>query len=217
MAQRTAGRRGVGWNLRLFGLLLAFSVAGCDKKEPPTEPADAAPHAGAPQAAASGAPPPHSAATAEAAPEKPQQIQEAFSAWKLVCAPSAAKQEDCIVSQAQTDSITGQNFSVALSPSAAGELRVSVVTPLGMSFQAGTLFQIDASPPIGPLKFETCMQDGCLVPARMSSQSVAALKGAKVFRIGGNRIDGTPFFLSLSLDGLAAGLSRAATLSSAGK
>ena len=113
--------------------------------------------------------------------------------------------------QAQQD---GQRvLAIELNAPAGNAVAGVLVLPFGLSLDSGVAFQIDEKLTAQPMRFRTCLPNGCLVAVSFDAPTVMALRTGTALKIKATADGGAAAPFSISLQGFATALDRVATLS----
>ena len=89
----------------------------------------------------------------------------------------------------------------------------TLVLPFGLALDSGVVFQVDEKPAMQPIRFRTYMPHGCLVAVTFDGSTMAALRAGAALKLKAIAENGTAVPFSISLQGFATALDRAAALS----
>lgn len=157
-------------------------------------------------------PSPVRAQTTDAAlPGGASSLRETFEDWAVACS-AQAKSKACSLSQQQFDSKSRQRvLAIELRPSGAG-LQGLLVLPFGLALDQGVTLQVDDGPAGPPLRFRTCLPDGCLVALNFDDKLAAILRKGTALTVKAVSDGGDPTSFRVSLKGLPGALTRVSTL-----
>jgi len=148
-------------------------------------------------------------------------LSETHGNWRLQCAGPAAVNPaavagsatvSCTVIQEQSDAQSGRRVLAMQLSAAESGLTGTLVLPLGLLLESGTVLVIDEAAPLAPLRFRTCLPAGCVVELRFDQATTAALRDAEEMKLTVTADDGTAASFGVPLDGLGAALDRAAQI-----
>ena len=142
-------------------------------------------------------------------------LNETHGDWRVQCATGtepASAAVTCSVLQEQTDNRSGQRvLAVQMIPSDGGTTG-TLILPFGLALDNGVTLAVDEQAPMAPLRFSTCLPAGCLVPLTLDAATTEALRSGTSLKIAVTALGGEQANLTVSLNGLAGGLDRAAAL-----
>ncbi len=138
-------------------------------------------------------------------------LNETFQDWQVACAsPQGTKR--CVVNQVQADSKTKQRMlALELQPNKGGAAGV-LVMPFGLDLDKGVILKAGDAQVGSPLRFKTCVPQGCLVPLSLDQKTLDTLTKSTALAVLATAETGQSFAMQVSLKGLAPALSRAASL-----
>lgn len=145
-------------------------------------------------------------------PNGASSLAETYQDWRLSCAIQDNARA-CAVSQDQSQKNGQRLLAVELRPRANGGLTGTLLLPFGILFEPGVAVQIDDQPPLGPLKFRTCLPDGCVALFPVDRTLMQKLKAGAVLTLNVTTAAETPLSFPVSLKGLGAALDRVVALS----
>lgn len=138
-------------------------------------------------------------------------LSETHGDWTVRC-EVAGEALTCALQQRQTDRQSGQQIlALDLRPAEAG-LTGLVVLPFGLSLVQGIGLAVDELAPLSRLPFRTCLPQGCLVDLDLGPEVLAQLRGGTTLHIESIADGGSNAPFSVSLNGFASALDRAAQL-----
>jgi invasion protein IalB len=150
---------------------------------------------------------PASPSAAPAAPASAPGLSEAFESWSVNCVQKDPAKR-CGVSQTQVAK-NGQRLLAIEFPTPSGDALTGIlVLPFGLSLEAGVNLQIDGRAIGKPLRFQTCLPVGCIVPLNFDATTVAFLRGAKTLEVKSVADGGEAGSFTVSLQGFSAALTR---------
>src|SRR5262245_65857169 len=97
-------------------------------------------------------------------------LQETYQDWSLAC--QGGESVVCAVSQEQTQQNGQRVLAIELRRSKGGALAGNLALPFGLLLDAGATLQIDDGAAFEPLRFETCLPSGCLVPLAFDTAAI---------------------------------------------
>lgn len=139
-------------------------------------------------------------------------LNETYKDWRVACALQGNAKR-CVVSQVQTQQNGQRVLAVELEAPNGPNVSGTLVLPFGLALDAGVAFQIDEKPAMPPLRFRTCLPAGCLVSVSFDAATLATLRTGTALKVKATADGGAPTPFSIPLQGFAAALDRAATLS----
>jgi invasion protein IalB len=114
----------------------------------------------------------------------------------------------CAVSQQQLDEKTRQRL-LALELQPRGDKAEGIlILPFGLAVDKNVTLKagdVEVGP---PLRFKTCLPQGCLVPLNLDAKAIAALRKASVLTVGAAGDADQPTNFPISLQGFAPALDR---------
>lgn len=152
------------------------------------------------------------AAASATLPGGASSLNETYKDWRVVCALQGGAKR-CVLSQIQTQESGQRVLAIELNALGGSAIAGVLVLPFGLSLDAGVAFQIDEKLTVQPMRFRTCLPSGCLVAVSFDAPMVAALRTGTTLRIKATADGGTAAPFSISLQGFATALDRAAMLS----
>ena len=139
-------------------------------------------------------------------------VEEMHGDWRVACAPQDGKTV-CVFSQQQTNKDTGQLLLAielrALLPDFADG---TLILPFGLAVQRPIALEINDTPIGTPLTVRTCLPVGCLVAVSLDAAMIASLKKAQSLAVRTTVDGGQSAVFTISLNGFANALERAAVL-----
>lgn len=139
-------------------------------------------------------------------------LNETHQDWHVACEQQGTGKR-CLLSQQQINPQTRQRvLAVEFNSIGPNKVEGVLMLPFGLSLASGATLQIDDGVAGQQLRYRTCLPGGCLVPLSFDGGSLPALRKGAALRIAAVADGGkaTPF--SVSLQGFAAALDRAAAL-----
>lgn len=88
-----------------------------------------------------------------------------------------------------------------------------LILPFGVALAQGVTLQLDGAPPVGPLRFRTCLPVGCVAPIAFDARFIAFLRKGQTLALTMAAEDGKALTIKLPLKGLGAAIDRAVALS----
>lgn len=152
------------------------------------------------------------AAASATLPGGASSLNETYRDWRVVCALQAGAKR-CVLSQVQMQQSGQRVLAIELNALAGSTVAGVLVLPFGLSLDAGVAFQIDEKLTVQPMRFRTCLPSGCLVAVSFDAPMVVALRTGTALKIRATADDGAAAPFSISLQGFATALDRAAMLS----
>ncbi|HEY4202557.1 MAG TPA: invasion associated locus B family protein [Devosiaceae bacterium] len=152
-------------------------------------------------------------APASTLPGGASSLQETYQDWQVAC-----EQQDtgkrCAMLQQQSQQSGQRILAIQLVADAGGKAATgTLVLPFGLALEAGVTLQIDDAAAQQPLRFNTCLPAGCVVPLTFAEGTLTALRGGTALKVNATA-SGTnqPVALSVSLKGFSAALDRTIAL-----
>ncbi|MBZ9920809.1 MULTISPECIES: invasion associated locus B family protein [unclassified Mesorhizobium] len=145
-------------------------------------------------------------------PNGASSLQETYQDWSLACTIQDNARA-CSVSQDQTQKNGQRLLAVELRAGPKGGLTGTLLLPFGILFDPGVTIQIDDQPPLGQLRFRTCLPNGCVAQFPIDRALAQKLKAGGVLTLNVITDAETKLNFPVSLKGLAAALDRVAALS----
>lgn len=152
------------------------------------------------------------AAASATLPGGASSLNETYKEWRVACAQQGGAKR-CILSQTQMQPSGQRVLAIELNALAGSSVAGVLVLPFGLSLDAGVAFQIDEKLTVQPMRFRTCLPSGCLVAISFDAPMVMALRTGTALKIKATADGGTAAPFSISLQGFATALDRAAMLS----
>lgn len=152
------------------------------------------------------------AGTATALPGGASSLNETYKDWRVVCVQQGGAKR-CVLNQIQTQQSGQRVLAIELNALTGSAVAGVLVLPFGLSLDAGVAFQIDEKLAVQPMRFRTCLPSGCLVAVSFDAPMVTALRTGTALKIRATTDGGIAAPFSISLQGFATALDRAATLS----
>lgn len=147
-----------------------------------------------------------------ALPNGASSLQEAYQDWRVACSQSD-KAPVCTISQDQTQQNGQRLLAVELQMRPDGSGLATLLLPFGIVLDSGVTPNIDDQPPLKPVRFRTCLPNGCIALLPLDAATLAKLRNGsrlnlKVVADGGNALG-----FQISLQGFSAAVDRIAALS----
>lgn len=139
-------------------------------------------------------------------------LDETYKDWRVVCAQQGGAKR-CVLNQVQTQQSGQRVLAIELNALTGSAVAGVLVLPFGLSLDAGVAFQIDEKLAVQPMRFRTCLPSGCLVAVSFDAPMVVALRTGTALTIRATADGGAAAPFSISLQGFAAAIDRAAMLS----
>jgi invasion protein IalB len=145
------------------------------------------------------------------ADNKPQMITKAYEDWQMECtAADKAHASSCFVFQRiimKDRKLVALTAAVIITKQQQQEKASAVlrfVAPFGVSLPPGLAFVVDSNPQID-LKYQVCVQKGCMADLPLDDAIVAKIKNGKTARVAYQAPDqAEPYVIGLSLKGFTA-------------
>ncbi|TGV57860.1 invasion associated locus B family protein [bacterium M00.F.Ca.ET.141.01.1.1] len=145
-------------------------------------------------------------------PNGASSLQETYQDWQLACGMQDNARV-CTVTQDQTQKNGQRLLAVELRVGQKGGLIGTLLLPFGILFDPGVAAQIDDQPPVGPLKFRTCLPNGCVALFPIDRALMQKLKAGTELKLDVTTAAETTLSIPVSLKGLGAALDRMVALS----
>ncbi len=154
---------------------------------------------------------PPAAFAQSALPNGASSLQETYQDWRIVCS-QRDKVPACSISQDQTQQNGQRLLAVEMQIRPDGSALATLLLPFGIVLDSGVTPNIDDQPPMKPIRFRTCLPNGCiaLLPldaATLSKVRTGSRLNLKVVADGGNALA-----FQVSLQGFSAAADRVAAL-----
>ncbi|WP_336811277.1 invasion associated locus B family protein [Bosea sp. MMO-172] len=194
--------------LHILGSVVLMALAGSSHA------ASVAPRKGepAPQRIETAQAPALGQAAAATLPGGASSLNETYKDWRVACAQQGSAKR-CVLSQAQAQPNGQRVLAIELNPVTGNVVAGVLVLPFGLSLESGIAFQIDEKLAAQPMRFRTCLPSGCLVAVSFDAPTVVALRTGTALNIKATADSGAVAPFSISLQGFATALDRAAMLS----
>jgi len=140
-------------------------------------------------------------------------INEIYGDWVVDCR-IVDGQKLCGLSQAQGDGRTGQRiFVIELRHPRDGKADGSILMPFGVSLERGASLKLDDNEFGEPLRFTTCLPQGCLLAVSLSVGIADPIRKASKLTVSSiNQTSGETITFTISLKGFGAAVERIAQL-----
>ena len=139
-------------------------------------------------------------------------LNETYKDWRVTCAQHGGAKR-CVLGQVQAQQNGQRVLAIELNPVTGNVVAGVLVLPFGLSLESGIAFQIDEKLAAQPMRFRTCLPSGCLVAVSFDAPTVVALRTGTALNIKATADSGAAAPFSISLQGFATALDRAAMLS----
>ncbi|MCR4520286.1 MULTISPECIES: invasion associated locus B family protein [Bosea] len=139
-------------------------------------------------------------------------LNETYKDWRVVCAQQGSAKR-CVLSQIQAQQNGQRVLAIELNAPAGHAVAGVLVLPFGLSLDSGVAFQIDEKLTAQPMRFRTCLPNGCLVAVSFDAPTVTALRTGTALKIKATADGGAAAPFSISLQGFATALDRVMALS----
>lgn len=146
-----------------------------------------------------------------ALPNGASSLQEIYQDWSVAC-NQRDKTPACSISQDQTQKNGQRLLAVELQMRPDGSALATLLLPFGIVLDSGVTANIDDQPPLKPVRFRTCLPNGCIALLPIDAATLAKLRtgsrlNLKVVADGGNALG-----FQVSLQGFSAAADRVAAL-----
>jgi invasion protein IalB len=133
-------------------------------------------------------------------------LQESYQDWQLSCTVQD-NGSACALLQDQTQQNGQRLLAVEIGMQGNGAV-ATLLLPFGILFDSGVTPQIDDQPPMGALRFRTCLPTGCIVVLPIDQVTLDRLRAGTSLKLGVMTAANTPLTFQVSLNGLTAALNR---------
>lgn len=152
-----------------------------------------------------------SAFAQSALPNGASSLQETYQDWRVACS-QRDKTSACTISQDQTQQNGQRLLAVEMQIRPDGGALATLLLPFGIVLDSGVTPNIDDQPPLKPVRFRTCLPNGCIALLPVDAATLGKLRtgsrlNLKVVADGGN-----PLGFQISLQGFSAAADRVASL-----
>jgi invasion protein IalB len=145
-------------------------------------------------------------------PNGASSISETYGDWTVKCAIVDGKKA-CVFSQTRSDEKGDRVFAVEFHSAQNGATNGILLMPFGLKLADGVKLKIDAQNLGQGAPFESCLQQGCIVPLTLPTVATDAMKNGKNLIVSATFANAAePTAFSISLAGFAAALSRVGDL-----
>ncbi|GES41248.1 invasion protein [Rhizobium dioscoreae] len=148
-----------------------------------------------------------------ALPNGASSLQETYQDWHVAC-NQRDKAASCALSQDQTQQNGQRLLAVEMQMRPDGSALATLLLPFGIVLDSGVTPNIDDQPPLKPVRFRTCLPNGCIALLPIDAPTLAKLRtgsrlNLKVVADGGNALG-----FQVSLQGFSAAADRVVALAS---
>ena len=148
-----------------------------------------------------------------ALPNGASSLQETYQDWHVAC-NQRDKAPSCALSQDQTQQNGQRLLAVEMQMRPDGSALATLLLPFGIALDSGVTPNIDDQPPLKPVRFRTCLPNGCIALLPIDAPTLAKLRtgsrlNLKVVADGGNALG-----FQVSLQGFSAAADRVVALAS---
>jgi invasion protein IalB len=149
---------------------------------------------------------------ADTLPNGASSISETYGDWTVKCAIVDGKKA-CVFSQTRSDEKGDRVFAVEFHPAQNGATNGILLMPFGLKLADGVKLKIDTLNLGQGAPFESCLQQGCIVPLTLPTIATDAMKSGKSLIVSATFANASePTAFTISLAGFAAALGRTAEL-----
>ncbi|ENN86848.1 invasion-like protein [Rhizobium freirei PRF 81] len=146
-----------------------------------------------------------------ALPNGASSLQETYQDWHVACS-QRDKAPACAISQDQTQQNGQRLLAVEMQIRPDGGALATLLLPFGIVLDSGVTPNIDDQPPLKPVRFRTCLPNGCIALLPVDASTLGKLRtgsrlNLKVIADGGNALG-----FQVSLQGFSAAADRVAAL-----
>lgn len=154
---------------------------------------------------------PPAAFAQSALPNGASSLQETYQDWRIACT-QRDKATACSISQDQTQQNGQRLLAVEVQIRPDGSAVATLLLPFGIVLDSGVTPNIDDQPPLKPIRFRTCLPNGCIALLPLDAATLGKLRtgsrlNLKVVADGGNALG-----FQVSLQGFSAAVDRVAAL-----
>ncbi|MBN8954825.1 MULTISPECIES: invasion associated locus B family protein [unclassified Rhizobium] len=152
------------------------------------------------------------AALAQSAlPNGASNLQETYQDWRVACS-QRDKASACTISQDQTQQNGQRLLAVEMQMRPDGSALATLLLPFGIVLDSGVTPNIDDQPALKPVRFRTCLPNGCIALLPIDAATLGKLRtgsrlNLKVVADGGNALG-----FQVSLQGFSAAADRITAL-----
>lgn len=139
-------------------------------------------------------------------------LNETYKDWRVACEQQGTAKK-CVLSQVQAQQNGQRVLGVELNVPTSGAMSGVLVLPFGLLFDNGVTLQLDEKAPMAPLRYRTCLPNGCVVMLNFDAATTAALKTGTALKVKVVADGGKEAQLSISLQGFDSALDRILVLS----
>jgi invasion protein IalB len=145
-------------------------------------------------------------------PNGASSLQETYEDWTLSCAVRN-NARGCVVSQNQVQQNGQRLLAAEVTTTPNGGAIATLLLPFGILLDAGIAPQIDDQSSLAPVRFRTCLPNGCIARFQVDPATLKRLRAGISLKLKVTTDAETPLTLPVSLKGLSAALDRAKALS----
>jgi invasion protein IalB len=146
-------------------------------------------------------------------PNGPSALQETYQDWRVSCT-MRDQAPACAISQDQTQQSGQRLLAIEVRMRPDGTANATLLLPFGIVLDSGVTPNVDDQPPLPPVRFRTCLPNGCIALYPMDAATVAKLRAGSRLNLKVVTDSGKELSFQISLHGFSAALDRIAALSS---
>ena len=151
------------------------------------------------------------AESASSLPGGASSLSETYKDWRVACIQQGTAKR-CAMSQVQTQQNGQRILAIELNALSGNVVSGTLVLPFGLALDSGATLQIDEKPVMKPLRFRTCLPDGCLLPVTFDAATRAMLRSGTALKVKAAADGGAAASFSISLQGFPTALDRVGAL-----
>jgi len=149
--------------------------------------------------------------SASSLPGGASSLSETYKDWRVACIQQGTAKR-CAMSQIQTQQNNQRILAIELNALNGNAVSGTLVLPFGLALESGAMLQIDDKPAMQPLRFRTCLPDGCLLPVTFDAATLVTLRSGTALKVKAAADGGAAALFSISLQGFATALDRVGAL-----
>ncbi len=147
---------------------------------------------------------------------KPSSI-ERFQDWSIICTGELNQRFCTLANEIRRREDNRRVVLLEVKPLDLEQALAGLTLPFGLALEAGVTLQIDDSPALPSKRYHSCMPEGCLVPLKLDTDILAALKHGQTLKVGAPIVTGGTATFVLSLKGFATAYSRMVEMAAANR
>ena len=139
-------------------------------------------------------------------------LRETYDDWIVSCVQKEGKH--CLLQHRQNQQNGQRILAIEVVAGADGKTATgTLVMPFGLVLDAGVSLQVDEKPAEAPLRFNTCLPAGCVVPLNFDGTFLAVLRTGTTLKMMAKAVNtNEEISLSAPLKGFSAAFDRVTTL-----